>query len=720
MKQVLSHAASARLAVPTLALVAAAGLCIPAANLQADPVDWVNPGTGFWNTGANWSTGAFPNSQTVLARILNGGTAEINGTFSVGGLHVGNGSGVRLLNGNTFSLYGNVDNDGFLEIAGAGNNTVLNIQNNLSFAGSGEVRFVGGTSTTVSRITGSFSSNHTLTNAAGHTIRALDFANLGFNTININNQGLIVADGSGTSAGEFVVNGRSSSDVTVTNTGTMRAENAGTLTLSGSGGGRLDNTDGIIEALDASTVRLISGANITGGTLQSQGSGQFQVSGSAAISDLTNDSNFRILNNATLTAAGTIDNLGSITLDNTGNNTVMTLGGDLTLTGPGEVRYVGGASTTVNRITGNFSADSTLTNDAGHTIRAFDFANLGFGAINIDNQGLIVADGSGATPGELIVNGRSSSGVTVTNTGTMRAENGGTLTLSGSGGGQFDNTDGIIEATSGGTIARISNPTIVNFDAPAHTLTGGAWVANNGTLNVAPTNFDLEISHADVTIRGTGAQTNLFDTATSAAGDIRSLRFRENHGEFTVADGANFTTTLTGFDALENSGTIVIGDASSLHVLGDADILRGLPASLLRGSGTLHAHLDTDGDVRVDGLATLAIEGHTFIGGEFAIDLGATAGLLQVNGDLDLIGTLDVHVLETDFTQDGAEFIIATTTGALTGEFTSITTNNPLYEFEAFFDIEAGHVVLRAAVIPAPTSIALLTLAGIAASRRRR
>ncbi|TVQ60446.1 MAG: hypothetical protein EA378_11655, partial [Phycisphaerales bacterium] len=565
-------------------------------------MDWVQPGTGFWNAGGNWSGGTSPNSQTVIARVLNGGVAEVNGSFSVGGLQIGAGSGVRILNSRSLSLYGNVDNDGFLELAGTGNNTVLNIESDLTFAGTGEFRYVGGNSTTVNRITGTFSANNTLTNASEHTIRAFDFANLGFNSININNQGLIVADGSGTTGGEFLVNARGGAGVNLTNTGTMRAENGGTLTITGSGGGAFDNTGGLIEALDASTVRFISGANITGGTLQTQGSGEFLVSSSAAIADVVNDATLRVLNASTLTAAGTIENLRSITLDGDGNNTVFSLSDDLTLTGPGEFRYIGGRNTSVNRIDGSFANDSTLTNAAGHTIRAFDSGNLGFGTINIDNHGLIVADGSGATAGEFVIDGRGV-GTSVVNTGTLRAENGGTLTLSGAGTGAFDNTSGLIEALDASTVRLISGANI----------TGGTLRSvGSGEIRASSTAAISDLIN-DSNFRITN------NTSLTATGTI------ENLGSITLDNTGNSTVINLGGDLLlTGPGEIryVGGSTTSVNRIAGAFAAD----STLTNSADHTIRAFDSGDL---GFGTINIDNQGLI---VADGSGATPGELVVNG----------------------------------------------------------------------------------------
>src|SRR5438445_10195800 len=104
------------------------------------------------------------------------------------------------------------------------------------------------------------------------------------------------------------------------NQGTLRATSGAILQLDGNGGGGFDNTNGTIEAQPGSTVQLVNGAAVTGGTLSAAGTGVIKTlaghSASLTNVNVTVSSGglFRGENNSTTFLVGTITNNGTMNL----------------------------------------------------------------------------------------------------------------------------------------------------------------------------------------------------------------------------------------------------------------------------------------------------------------------------------------------------------------------------------------------------------------------
>ena len=87
----------------------------------------------------------------------------------------------------------------------------------------------------------------------------------------------------------------------------MRAVDGGILRFDGGGGGTFDNTNGMIEALAGSEVRLDEATRIDGGTIRSVGDGIINIPASQNIflSDLTLEGQTFANNNSDLGLPGT-------------------------------------------------------------------------------------------------------------------------------------------------------------------------------------------------------------------------------------------------------------------------------------------------------------------------------------------------------------------------------------------------------------------------------
>ena len=226
------------------------------------------------------------------------------------------------------------------------------------------------------------------------------------------------------------------------NGGTVRASNGGYVVLSGSFANRTfsNSAGGVMEALTGTRFEIKDSARLSGGTLT--GAGTFEVS-DGQLSDLVNNSTI-ISRNGTIT--GTITNNGLIEIAPIAQNNLF-ISGNATLTGTGTLRLDG--ADTVRHVV----SASTLTNGVGHTIEGETSSNIagpgslgGVGqALAIVNQGLIHGNVNGQ---RLIINPGSAG---MSNSGTIRASNGGAVVLSGGSSNRTftSSSSGVLEANAG-------------------------------------------------------------------------------------------------------------------------------------------------------------------------------------------------------------------------------------------------------------------------------
>ena len=487
---------------------------------------WIGPSAGSWSVGANWSGGAAPNSATADVYIDTNAsqatTVTANATYTVRRLTLDAGDQLIQNNGLTLTIAGSggaagLINAGLYTLNSTGTNTTLAAgSNHLSISGGGTILMLGS-----ARFTGT----GTLTNI-DNTIRG--GGTIGGNAIAIYNQSVIVADADGMTLDPEPTVG-------LTNSGVLRAVNAGSLVLTGNGGGDFVNTVGSIIADDAARVILTS-ARVDGGTLSSSGTGYIEVQ-VGTLSGITNAGRILSVNSSDTYLVGTITNLGTWTIAGTTSATdILVRGGSVTLVGSGVVQMQNPAA--------QFAGNGTLHNAS--TIRGV--GHLGVNAIGIVNSATIAASGGVLT----LDPGAGTLGSGFVNTGRLVAENGGILALSGNGGGTFDNASGTIEALDGGVVR----------------LTSSAALAG-GTLTGSGAGY-VEVP---------GGHTATFIDVT-------------NLGRVVVQDSANayFAGTITNHGEWQMTGT---STATDLYVQGAAT-LNGNgtfnmtnPNGIWQGSGTL-------------------------------------------------------------------------------------------------------------------------------------
>ena len=377
----------------------------------------------------------------------------------------------------------------------------------------------------------------------------------------------------------------------MTNTSILRASSGSTLSFTNSGPGTIINSGGVIEALDTSTVRVGNQVTVEGGTITSSGTGVIRGGGPGAgggtLSNVTNTGTVAIAPDEIVGLTGTFTNNGLVRLDSTGGAAQLFLRGNTTIAGTGSVLMGNNFN---NQIGGESTPGYTLTVAPGATIRGggrFSGNNDNFNpkSIKLVNQGLIES-----TTGMTLFVGSSATS-DVVNSGIFRAGTGVNLAFQGSGTGILNNTGGVLEALSGGQVL-FTSVTLTNYNSPTQTLTGGAYLANNGTLS-------LNIGAVAV-----NAATVVLSGPSSVFTPINSIR--QNDGTFVITNGRTFGATPPQTDSpagvFPNAGTLILGpNDSSFTINGDYSQGSGSVLEIVIGadypSASFH-HLNVSGSCK--------------------------------------------------------------------------------------------------------------------------
>lgn len=326
---------------------------------------------------------------------------------------------------------------------------------------------------------------------------------------------------------------------------------------------------------------------------------------------------------------------------------------------------VSGAGNYTNNKTVNLYGDSSIDDGAGWWVTNNGTYNVQPGAtLELKAVGgatdMIRGTGTINNQGTLF---RAQSGVhnvlnTLNNAGTVRAD----------AGGQFDFT---------GTVTQLSGST----------LTGGTWHANGGTLNLPGSSL--------VTI-GAGATVILTDAGTL---NRIGTALTTVNGGFFVNGTKSFTT---------GAGGLTVGATGTVG-----------------GSGTIVGNLANNGGTVAPGNSpgTLTLTGNyaQATGSTLAIELaGPAQGLdydwFDISGTADLAGTLAVNVGGPWFLDYGDTFTVLTAAGGITDN--GLLLGGP---DGAWFNMNVGATdVVLTSLIPEPASLALLALAGLALTGKRR
>ncbi|QKK07034.1 MAG: hypothetical protein HND58_01890 [Planctomycetota bacterium] len=325
------------------------------------------------------------------------------------------------------------------------------------------------------------------------------------------------------------------------NRGTLRAGPNARLHL---GNSAINNTDGIIEALDGAAVTLGNQPiSITGGQLRTEGSGVIRdttASGRVHLSDLAITGHYDLGSSGYTRLNGVVQLTGLITVN---NGTTLECSGDILIHGAGEILMSG------NTLFKGTNTADTLTNNDVHIHGRGTISTFG----TLTNHAVIAADDGGA------LTLSATAGNTVVNRGTLRAENGATLTLKDS---TIDNTDGTIEALDGSSVALTNQPLSI--------VRGTLRTEGSGTITDATNSGSLSLT--DLTIDGH------YDLGSSGYTKLRNTI--NNRGTITL----NNPSCILEFNAgvvLEGTGEILLGH-SSCDLKGD-----GTSATLTNNTNTI-------------------------------------------------------------------------------------------------------------------------------------
>jgi hypothetical protein len=353
-------------------------------------------------------------------------------------------------------------------------------------------------------------------------------------------------------AGQAITVDPAGTTIGFTNNNVLRASNGALLVLSGNGGGAFNNGGaGTILAANASEVRFINSATVNGGTLASSGSGFFRLpAGHAANwSGLTLSGVMNLESGSTLNVSPSLLNTGAINVAADVSPAVLNLnnsGGTFTLSGGGTVTL----SSTGSGLP-TFQGSGTIVSD--NLIQGF--GQVGSNLISIVNNALIDAN----LPGATMTIDPAGTTTGFTNNNLLRS-GGEILTLSGNGGGAFNNNGTILAtATPGGEI-RFINSAVLNggtliASAPSvsRILTGHTITFNNvnssGTILIEPGS----------TLNVGSLLLNSSAINVSAGASSAFLNMSSSAGTTTLSGGGTILMSSTGAGAanVSGSGTLV-------------------------------------------------------------------------------------------------------------------------------------------------------------------
>jgi len=366
---------------------------------------------------------------------------------------------------------------------------------------------------------------------------------------------------------------------TITNNGTITANQSAGMTISPNSGGftngklveatsgstltllgAVTNTGGTIKALGSGSTVKLSGATVNGGTLGSSGGGLVEVTSSSTLNGIANAGTIQTDNGVVTSLQGTITNSGLLTLNASSSISDFSLigGGTVTLAGTGTL---------------------TLSNSINNRIYGGNTTALVIGPSQL-------VQGAGQI---------GLSQTTITNNGTILANQSAGLTLAPNGGGFTNN--GTLNAGAGDTL-KITGPanSFTNFSGT--TLTGGTYLVT-GTLQFDGAN--IVTNAAKITL--TGATSQIIDQ--SSANALANFATNAAGGSFALAGGRNFTT-LGGFT---NNGTLTVGSGSKFDVNGSLSNFSG--GVLTGGTYAVAGTLQFNGANIVTNAANITLTGAT-------------------------------------------------------------------------------------------------------------
>ncbi len=365
-----------------------------------------------------------------------------------------------------------------------------------------------------------------------------------------------------------------------TNSGTLiKSTGSGTLTFNN----QLNNT-GTVSVLNGTL--LLTAGGLNAGTYNAAAGATLEFASSNAFNSGSVFSGAGVVqfdNNTDTTFNGTVNNSGRILINAGGNLTRLIIGGDVTLTGGGALTFSG-----VNaQLTGGFQ----LTN-LNNQIQGFgnlganltSFLNQAGGVINanVNAQSLLVDPGAGG----------------FVNQGLLEATNGGLLTLTGNGGGGFNDAGGTIRADGTGSQVVLVNGAVISGGTLSGTnggqiIAGDTAFLSNVTLSGTPGTANFVIANnADAHVSGTITNTGLMLVVST--GNLSRLILDANttlNGGGTIilaplSGTGNLNAQITGGSILTNVDNTIEGSGNlGANAIGIINGAGGIVNAMAFGTG---------------------------------------------------------------------------------------------------------------------------------------
>ncbi len=673
-------------------------------------------GVNFDNAGAHiTSSGTGSMVQFLAGPTIQGGTLTTTGGGTLGTLVSGNSATLdasthgpitivgnySITNNTSAYVEGTISNTGVIQIAADTTTAALIIEGSVTLTGSGTV-----TMSTTGNGGGAYIYQYggsTLTNV-NNLIQGA--GEIGYNGLAVVNAaaGVINANISGQ---DLYMN-----PAGLTNQGLLEATNGGILQLAG--GVNFNNTGAhITSSGTGSTVELLGGPTIQGGTLTTAAGGTFGilVSGNNATLDasshgaITIIGTYSITNNTSTYVEGTINNTGVIQITAGTTTAALIVEGNVSLTGGGTVTMstTGAGGAYIYQYGG-----STLTN-VNNLIQGA--GEIGYNGLAVVNQASGVIDSNGTPSGSALYLNPSS----LTNQGLLEATNSAVLQLAG--GENFNNSSGNILAngsssmvqllsgptiqggtlttTGGGTLGTLVSGNNATLDGSTHgaiTIVGSYSITNNtstyafGTINnIGAIQITAGTTTAALIVQGSLALSGGGTVAMSTTGGGGSAYIYQYGGStLTNVNNTIQGTGVIGYNGLAvvNEGTINANSAgAALQITTASFANQGLLESTGTGILQVSSPITNSGEIVPDGSpnpGSISISSNytqTSTGGEGVVLGGLTAGTqysqLNISGTATLSGALNIGVIGGFAPTNGEQFTILTA-GSISGTFSSI------------------------------------------------
>lgn len=505
-------------------------------------------------------------------------------------------------------------------------------------------------------------------------------------------------------------------------TGTLRVSNGGNLTLIG-GATPLE-----IGVNGTGTAEVRSGGSVSVGSYvrvgAAAGNGVLTVSGAGSTLQTTGSGSFRVGYFSTTTGTGS------------GSGRAVIEDGGLVKVNGGAVSIGGGR--TINATGTGFLVITGLNSKFESTGSSFEIgANFGEGHVTVADSGVLDVNSSAIIN---VATGANSNGGTL-NIGAAKGENAavaGTISqnnainLGGQGELVFNHTgsgyvfaSSIASAVAGDGAIYQENAGSTTILTADNSSFSGTVTINGGTLQLGNGGTTGSIGSADVTVNA-GAYFNVNRTGNlTIAGDISGGgQLQQNGTGTTILTGANSYSggTLVSAGVLQGNTTSLQGDITNNATLVFDQTTTGTYSGTLNGSGTLTkqgagdltlaANASTGqvnhnaGTLNINANRTLSVtNGMNMANGTtLGVDISSTPSVEVTGGGFTLAGNNTINITGYSPVTDTGTYTLVTTTGGVTGNFTTTVAGAHLHTYvdldtyligSAWVDLTGNNILAR-------------------------